>query len=80
MGDEVETNEEQTMHVIVAGATGAIGRRLAPRLVARGHEVTAAGRTPDKADDADELRHIGPVADVRALLRQGRSGERPTTD
>jgi RNA polymerase sigma-70 factor (ECF subfamily) len=28
----------------------------------------------------DKLRHIGPVADVRALLRQRRSGERPTTD
>jgi RNA polymerase sigma-70 factor, ECF subfamily len=28
----------------------------------------------------DKLRHIGPVADVRALLRQRRSGQRPPTD
>jgi nucleoside-diphosphate-sugar epimerase len=28
------------MHVFVAGATGAVGRRLVPMLVARGHQVT----------------------------------------
>jgi nucleoside-diphosphate-sugar epimerase len=44
------------MHVFVAGATGAIGRRLVPQLVARGHEVTASSRTPDKAGD---LRALG---------------------
>ena len=37
------------MRVFVAGATGAIGRRLVPRLVARGHAVVATTRTPDKA-------------------------------
>jgi nucleoside-diphosphate-sugar epimerase len=29
------------MHVFVAGGAGALGRRLVPQLVARGHEVTA---------------------------------------
>jgi len=36
------------MKVFVAGATGAIGARLVPQLVADGHEVTAMTRTPDK--------------------------------
>jgi 2-alkyl-3-oxoalkanoate reductase len=36
------------MRVFVAGATGALGRYLVPGLVAAGHEVTAATRTPGK--------------------------------
>jgi nucleoside-diphosphate-sugar epimerase len=37
------------MRVFVAGATGAIGRHLIPRLLEAGHEVTALARTPEKA-------------------------------
>jgi uncharacterized protein YbjT (DUF2867 family) len=37
------------MRVFVAGATGAVGRRLVPLLVAHGHDVTAMTRTPRKA-------------------------------
>jgi len=37
------------MRVFVAGAAGAIGMRLVPRLVARGHQVTASTRTAEKA-------------------------------
>jgi nucleoside-diphosphate-sugar epimerase len=44
------------MHVFVAGATGALGRRLIPQLIAAGHEVTATTRTPEKAG---ELRALG---------------------
>jgi nucleoside-diphosphate-sugar epimerase len=36
------------MKVFIAGATGAIGARLVPLLVADGHEVAAMTRTPDK--------------------------------
>lgn len=36
------------MKVVVAGATGAIGRYLIPRLIARGHHVTASTRRQDK--------------------------------
>jgi putative NADH-flavin reductase len=36
--------EETVMRVFVAGGTGALGRRLVPQLVARGHEVTATTR------------------------------------
>jgi len=44
------------MHVFVAGASGAIGRRLIPRLIAAGHDVTATTRSTDKAD---ALRALG---------------------
>ena len=44
------------MRVFVAGATGVIGQRLVPRLVAAGHQVVATTRTPTKADG---LRALG---------------------
>ena len=37
------------MRVFLAGATGAIGRPLVPRLLAAGHAVTAMTRSPDRA-------------------------------
>ena len=36
------------MRVFVAGATGAIGRRLVPVLLRAGHAVTGMTRTPNK--------------------------------
>jgi nucleoside-diphosphate-sugar epimerase len=42
--------------VFVAGASGAIGKRLVPLLVARGYAVTAMSRHPDPADG---LRTLG---------------------
>jgi nucleoside-diphosphate-sugar epimerase len=44
------------MRVFVAGAAGAIGRRLIPQLVAHGHQVTASTRGPAKLED---LRALG---------------------
>ena len=38
------------MRVFVAGATGALGRRLVPLLVAGGHQVVAMTRTPGKVE------------------------------
>jgi len=38
------------MKIFVAGATGALGRRLVPLLVSKGHTVVGTTRTPDKAD------------------------------
>jgi len=38
------------MRVLVAGATGAIGRQLVPQLIAAGHQVSATTRSPDKTD------------------------------
>ena len=44
------------MRIYVAGATGAVGKRLVPLLVARGHRVVASTRTSAKTD---ELRAWG---------------------
>lgn len=38
------------MRVLVAGATGAIGRQLVPQLLAAGHQVSATTRSPAKID------------------------------
>ena len=40
------------MRVFVAGATGAIGKQLVPRLVAAGHEVHGMDAQRVKAGDA----------------------------
>jgi nucleoside-diphosphate-sugar epimerase len=45
-----------TMHIFLAGATGAVGRALVPRLVERGHRVTGTTRSPAKAE---ALRALG---------------------
>ncbi|HEX3735461.1 MAG TPA: NAD(P)-dependent oxidoreductase [Solirubrobacterales bacterium] len=49
------------MRVFVAGASGAIGRALLPRLLAAGHEVTGMTRRQDRAD---EIRAAGGAAVV----------------
>ena len=38
------------MRVLVAGATGAVGRQLVPQLIAAGHEVSATTRSQRKID------------------------------
>ena len=49
------------MRVFVAGASGALGRPLIPRLVAAGHEVTGMTRRPERAE---EIRAAGADAVV----------------
>lgn len=66
------------MRVFVAGASGAIGTRLVPQLIDRGHEVIGSFRSPG---NADRLRALGatPVAldlldraAVAAVVREAR--------
>ena len=52
------------MKVLVAGATGALGRQLVPKLVANGHEVTGTTRTIAKADVVRQLGAKPAVADA----------------
>lgn len=64
------------MKIFVAGASGAIGRRLVPLLVAAGHEVVAMTHTPQRMRALEEMGARPVVADgldraavMRAVLR-----------
>ena len=52
------------MKVLVAGATGALGKQLLPRLVADGHEVVGITRSESKLGLLRDLGATGVVADV----------------
>ena len=60
------------MRVFVAGASGAIGTRLVPQLIDRGHEVIGTSRSPERAG---RVRALGakPIAldllDPRAVRK-----------
>jgi nucleoside-diphosphate-sugar epimerase len=56
--------KELMMRVFVAGATGAIGRQLVPRLVANGHEVHGMTRSESKQAMLRELGAVPVVADA----------------
>lgn len=43
------------MRIFVSGATGVIGARVLPILVAEGHQVSASGRTPEKRASLQKL-------------------------
>ena len=60
------------MRVFVAGATGAIGRRLVPQLVERGHEVVATTSRPERAEG---LRALGATPEVLDGLDGAAVGE-----
>jgi nucleoside-diphosphate-sugar epimerase len=57
--------EEYTMRVLVAGASGAIGTRLVPQLIDRGHEVLGTFRSPG---NAGRVRALGAQAIALDLL------------
>jgi nucleoside-diphosphate-sugar epimerase len=52
------------MRVFVAGASGAVGRPLVPKLVAGGHEVTGMTRSESKTEDLRRAGARAVVADV----------------
>jgi nucleoside-diphosphate-sugar epimerase len=56
------------MRIFLAGAGGAIGRRLTPLLVSAGHQVTGTTRSPEKAD---ALRAIGAEPTVVDVFDAG---------
>src|SRR5215210_4864388 len=67
------------MRVLVAGASGAIGTRLVPQLIDRGHEVIGTSTSPSSAE---RVRRLGAkpvmldVLDPRAV-RQSVLGAEP---
>ena len=56
--------KELMMRVFVAGATGAIGKQLVPRLVAAGHEVHGMTRSESKQAMLREVGAVPVVADA----------------
>ncbi|WP_067833403.1 NAD-dependent epimerase/dehydratase family protein [Actinomadura kijaniata] len=52
------------MKIFVAGATGVVGRRLVPLLVAAGHQVTGTTRRPERARTLADQRATPVVVDV----------------
>jgi nucleoside-diphosphate-sugar epimerase len=52
------------MKVLVAGATGALGKQLVPRLVANGHEVVGMTRTASRGEAVRALGATPVVADA----------------
>ncbi len=56
------------MRVFVAGASGAIGTRLVPQLVDRGHEVIGTSRSAEKAE---HIRALGAEPVALDLLDRG---------
>jgi nucleoside-diphosphate-sugar epimerase len=56
--------KELMMRVFVAGATGAIGKQLVPRLVEAGHEVHGMTRSESKQAMLRELGAVPVVADA----------------
>ena len=52
------------MRIFIAGASGAIGRRLVPELIRRGHDVVGTTRTAAKVKDLEQLGAAGVVLDA----------------
>ena len=67
------------MKILLAGATGVVGRRLIPLLVQAGHEVVGTTRRPERADLLRELGAAPVVVDVldAAAVRDAVAAERP---
>jgi nucleoside-diphosphate-sugar epimerase len=64
VGCRYSSIKELMMRVFVAGATGAIGKQLVPRLVAAGHEVHGMTRRESKQAMLGELGAVPVVADA----------------
>src|SRR5690242_6544986 len=52
------------MKIFLAGATGAIGKQLAPRLVAAGHDVVGTTRSASKQDAISQMGATPVVVDA----------------
>jgi nucleoside-diphosphate-sugar epimerase len=67
------------MRILVAGASGVIGRRLTPLLIAAGHEVTGTTRSADKAEALTARGVVPVVVDVfdASALRDATVAARP---
>jgi uncharacterized protein YbjT (DUF2867 family) len=67
---------------VVTGATGYIGGRLAPRLLAEGHDVRCVVRTPEKMRDIPWAKDAvqGERSDGESTVEGGRSDGGPSVE
>jgi nucleoside-diphosphate-sugar epimerase len=65
------------MRVFVAGATGAVGKHLAPILIASGHEVHGMTRHESKQAMLTEMGAVPVVADALSTSRCSPTWSRP---
>ncbi|GAB3755193.1 NAD-dependent epimerase/dehydratase family protein [Microlunatus parietis] len=67
------------MHVFLAGATGAVGRRIVPLLIKEGHRVTGTTRRSEKAEFLQSLGAEPVVVDAydRDRVREVVAAARP---
>jgi nucleoside-diphosphate-sugar epimerase len=67
------------LKILVAGATGAIGRRLVPLLVHAGHSVSGTTRRPERAESILEMGAIPLVLDALdgESVREAVSADQP---
>jgi nucleoside-diphosphate-sugar epimerase len=71
---EREPNERsEIMRIFLAGATGAVGKRLVPLLVAAGHEVAGTTRSESKAGAVRALGAEPLVLDILDAAAVGRA-------
>lgn len=68
------------MRIFLAGATGVIGRRLLPRLLEAGHDVTAMTRREDRAATLREAGVVPAVCDVFDVERLREAVQRAQPD
>jgi nucleoside-diphosphate-sugar epimerase len=84
LGGQDDTGDDEwkraTMRFFLAGATGAIGRQLVPKLVESGHLVTAITRSKAKLDDLSALGAEAVLCDVFDVGRLGRVVARAEPD
>ena len=67
------------MKILVAGATGVIGRRLVPLLIQAGHEVAGTTRRPERAESLTDMGARSLVVDAfdAAGVHDAVAAERP---
>lgn len=52
------------MRIFITGATGVVGRRVIPLLLAAGHHVSAVGRTPERCAALEKMGAVGRQVDL----------------
>jgi nucleoside-diphosphate-sugar epimerase len=78
--DSLGSGKVIVMRVFVAGGAGAIGRRLVPQLVARGHQVTATTTSAAKLGVLAQLGAEGVVMDGLDAMSVGEAVARAAPD